>query len=417
MERRVIQKTVNYNQPTISQIEGDDYISISGAIPDLEEERENYRKKDWDMSKLSIPLKEIKEEFERKDEGLQQLAEGLLQNEEMFEEILESAFRLLLLKENNYDKILKELEKENLPDIGYNDIQKIQKDFKYAFNQALEGRLSTPKRFWLYLSIENLREKSSNTFKLFYRAFLALYCVNIKVLKSLDEKNVIMIEDGEDAYTLLERTLDKAKEEGISYNKLLETVEEYGKEEIELETSLSKKEYESLGEYIKNLRENYNGKLTQTELGEAIGVPYTYVWKLENDKIQSPRPPMLDKLSEALDGDRDYMYVLSGKWPPTLPKTKSNLDLLKKYTTVAPEEYLKEMESKKSFGSYLKTCIRDLKRENRNITQRKIAEKSNISDGYLTKLLQDKKQPSARVLRDLASALDEDPIFLLKLLP
>lgn len=175
---------------------------------------------------------------------------------------------------------------------------------------------------------------------------------------------------------------------------------ENGTTEENPKKSLSEKDYSSLGDYVRNLRDKNN--MTQTELAERVGTSQSYIADIEKNKV-TPRPAMLDKVSKILDVDRDYMYIMADKWPPSVPKTKGKLNLLK--------------ESKKvegiSFASFIKS-----KRKQLNMTQQEVADLVGISQSFYAELEGEKyKDLSARIIKSLASVLNEDANTLLALLP
>ena len=73
------------------------------------------------------------------------------------------------------------------------------------------------------------------------------------------------------------------------------------------------------GERIRELRQAKN--LVQRTLGEMVGVSFTYVSKIENEKLDFgdyPSEELIRKLADALDGDEDELLILAKKIPERL---------------------------------------------------------------------------------------------------
>src|SRR5690606_16680653 len=65
------------------------------------------------------------------------------------------------------------------------------------------------------------------------------------------------------------------------------------------------------GERIRELRKAKNMSLRA--LGEAVGVSFTYISKIENEKLDFgdyPSEDLIRKLAQALDADEDELLVL-----------------------------------------------------------------------------------------------------------
>ena len=75
------------------------------------------------------------------------------------------------------------------------------------------------------------------------------------------------------------------------------------------------------GERIRELRQTKG--LVQRDLGEIVGVSFTYVSKIENEKLDFgdyPSEELIRKLADALDGDEDELLILAKKIPERLRK-------------------------------------------------------------------------------------------------
>ena len=70
------------------------------------------------------------------------------------------------------------------------------------------------------------------------------------------------------------------------------------------------------GSTIRELRQQRS--LSQRELAAHIGVNYTYISKIENQKLDFgdyPSEDLIGRLAEALAADEDDLLVLAGKMP------------------------------------------------------------------------------------------------------
>lgn len=73
----------------------------------------------------------------------------------------------------------------------------------------------------------------------------------------------------------------------------------------------------TLGTYIKELRKKK--ALTQRQLAEAAGVDFTYLSKIENDRLEhSPSLKTLQTLADVLQTDELDLLALADKMPPLL---------------------------------------------------------------------------------------------------
>lgn len=73
----------------------------------------------------------------------------------------------------------------------------------------------------------------------------------------------------------------------------------------------------TLGERVKDLR--HQRGLTQRGLAERIGVDFTYVSKIENDRLEhTPSIKTLQDLARELDVDELELMDLADKVPPSL---------------------------------------------------------------------------------------------------
>lgn len=84
-------------------------------------------------------------------------------------------------------------------------------------------------------------------------------------------------------------------------------------------------------ERLRELRQAKN--LSQRALASKVGVDFTYLSKIENEKLdfaQYPSEDLILKLAEALEADADELMLLAEKIPP----------LIKKRVMERPDEFL-----------------------------------------------------------------------------
>lgn len=72
----------------------------------------------------------------------------------------------------------------------------------------------------------------------------------------------------------------------------------------------------SIGRRIREIRKSRN--LTQRELADRVGINFTYLSRIENDRLdadQTPREETLQKLADALETDPDELLLLARRIP------------------------------------------------------------------------------------------------------
>jgi transcriptional regulator with XRE-family HTH domain len=77
----------------------------------------------------------------------------------------------------------------------------------------------------------------------------------------------------------------------------------------------------SFGERIRQLRKAQN--LSQRDLAAKVGVNFTYLSKIENEKLdfsQYPSEETIRKLAKALHADADDLLLLAKKIPDTIKR-------------------------------------------------------------------------------------------------
>jgi len=95
------------------------------------------------------------------------------------------------------------------------------------------------------------------------------------------------------------------------------------------------------GTKLKQLRKHAG--VNQRALADYCGVDFTYISKIENNKMPAPSEETIIKMAEVLQVEPDYLILLAGKIPTTLKE-----DVLK-------FDYKKFAE--------LRRCVKDMRRE------------------------------------------------------
>lgn len=77
----------------------------------------------------------------------------------------------------------------------------------------------------------------------------------------------------------------------------------------------------SFGERIRDLRKTKN--LSQRDLADKVGVSFTYISKIENEKLDFgdyPSEDLIRKLAKSLGADGDELLLLAEKIPRQIKK-------------------------------------------------------------------------------------------------
>ncbi len=81
---------------------------------------------------------------------------------------------------------------------------------------------------------------------------------------------------------------------------------------------------ETFGKRIQHLRREK--KLTQREVAKRLGIDFTYLSKLENDRGEAPGDETVRGLARVLDTDTEELLALAGKVPPSL-RDRAQIDV------------------------------------------------------------------------------------------
>ena len=75
----------------------------------------------------------------------------------------------------------------------------------------------------------------------------------------------------------------------------------------------------ALGQRLRELRKTRN--LSQKQLADLVGINFTYLSKIENERLdfaQFPSKDLIRRLAKALDADEDELLILAQKVPETI---------------------------------------------------------------------------------------------------
>lgn len=68
---------------------------------------------------------------------------------------------------------------------------------------------------------------------------------------------------------------------------------------------------QSFGQILKDIRRSKN--ISQRDLANKAGVDFTYISKLENDRLPPPAVETIIKIAEALETPQELLLAISGK--------------------------------------------------------------------------------------------------------
>jgi transcriptional regulator with XRE-family HTH domain len=100
------------------------------------------------------------------------------------------------------------------------------------------------------------------------------------------------------------------------------------------------------GEKIRELRKAKN--LSQRALGDLVGVSFTYISKVENEKLDFgdyPSEDLIRKLAKALEADEGDLFLLAEKIPEEIRKrVMERPDAFRKFASLDDEAIDKLLE-------------------------------------------------------------------------
>lgn len=105
---------------------------------------------------------------------------------------------------------------------------------------------------------------------------------------------------------------------------------------------------ETFGQIVRRLRKAK--RITQLELAERIGVDFTYVSKIENDRtMRSPAESTIRKIAEVLETDSEELILLANKIPQNLQETIVQDTLAVDFLRTVPKFSMDEREKVRKF--------------------------------------------------------------------
>lgn len=128
--------------------------------------------------------------------------------------------------------------------------------------------------------------------------------------------------------------------------------------------------HQTFGARIKELRLAKN--LSQRELAETVatrlkeedrrGFDFTYLSKIENDRLPPPSVAAIMQLAAALDADSDELITLAGKTPPDVGRELHKKENARVFFRSATKQNLSEDDWKK-LQDYLEQMRRKKERD------------------------------------------------------
>lgn len=117
----------------------------------------------------------------------------------------------------------------------------------------------------------------------------------------------------------------------------------------------------TFGQTIRDLRKAKTPLLTQRELAERVaarvreedhrGFDFTYLSKIENDRLPPPSTAAIIALAKELDADQDELLALAAKAPPDVGEALKKSEGARTFFRSAVNENLSEEEWQKLLES------------------------------------------------------------------
>ena len=108
----------------------------------------------------------------------------------------------------------------------------------------------------------------------------------------------------------------------------------------------------TFGQYLRDIR--IKAKLSQRDLAKAIGVDFTYLSKIENDKMAPPSEDTIKKIAKVLEEDPDKLIIMADKIPSDYKEVfQSSPDvpmLLRTIGNFSPDKLKKLVDEAKKIG-------------------------------------------------------------------
>ena len=79
---------------------------------------------------------------------------------------------------------------------------------------------------------------------------------------------------------------------------------------------------QTFGQALRDLRRSKG--VSQRKLAQKVGVDFSYISKIENDRLPPPAADTIVKICEALEAEADTLLALTGKIPSEIADTISS---------------------------------------------------------------------------------------------
>lgn len=99
---------------------------------------------------------------------------------------------------------------------------------------------------------------------------------------------------------------------------------------------------QTFGQKLRELR--HTASVTQRQLAERVGVDFSYLSKLENDRIPPPAADTIVTICQILNNDPNELLALTGKLPSDVQETIGKSETAQRFLKEAQELALSEQE-------------------------------------------------------------------------
>ena len=99
---------------------------------------------------------------------------------------------------------------------------------------------------------------------------------------------------------------------------------------------------QTFGQKLRELRRMAN--VTQRQLADQVGVDFSYISKLENDRIPPPAADTIVAICQILNIDPNELLALTGKLPSDVQETIGKSEAAQRFLREARELTLSEQE-------------------------------------------------------------------------
>ena len=108
----------------------------------------------------------------------------------------------------------------------------------------------------------------------------------------------------------------------------------------------------TFGQTLKEIRRSKD--ITQRQLATAVGVDFSYISKIENDRMPPPAADTIVKICEVLDVPPDALLAMTGKMPTQIKEAISEKP--------AAQEFLREAQNMTLTDDEWSTLTQQLKK-------------------------------------------------------